>query len=198
MSCHLTQLILFWSFWIALLTSSLGNAGCNRINILITPSHAQQSPRWRRADKVCNGFCSYFSWSCFFFFFFSFEIHSFPQWLTIRVTPRRGQKNKREKKVTESMYTRIFTVPSVGSRIHDGGCCFILLNHIFKRFFQLRCINFGKKKLILKCQVMQGKKWLTVAEASELTQEDLCPRLTPGPMFANRSLKHSSCHFRQT
>lgn len=155
-------------------------------------------PDGEELTKSATGFVHTFLGLAFFFFFFSFEIHSFPQWLTIRVTPRRGQKNKREKKVTESMYTRIFTVPSVGSRIHDGGCCFILLNHIFKRFFQLRCINFGKKKLILKCQVMQGKKWLTVAEASELTQEDLCPRLTPGPMFANRSLKHSSCHFRQT
>lgn len=59
-------LILFWSFWIALLTSSLCNARRNRINILLTPSHAQHSPRWRRADKLINIFCLHFSWFCLF------------------------------------------------------------------------------------------------------------------------------------
>lgn len=32
------------------------------------------------------------------------------------------------------VYTRIFTVPSVGNGIHDDRCCFFLFSHIVKDF----------------------------------------------------------------
>lgn len=44
------------------------------------------------------------------------------------------KKTREKKKVTESMYARIFTVPSVGSRIHDDGVASFYLAIFLKTF----------------------------------------------------------------
>lgn len=60
----------------------------------------------------------------------------------------------------------------------------------------LMYIHFRKKKNNFKISNHAKHIW-TIAWASELSQEDWYPGWLPVTMFTNKSLKDSSCHFRQ-